>query len=131
MDWESNDVMVMESKNALPTLVNLPPDHARICSIKVAPHPDRRRLRIELEHNQTLLSPDIDIMVTDTDGKVVAGTSIIGTAERKLHLTLHMVERASSDRYAIQVSLQGQDEGQIHQETVDFIIPGELSTEGD
>ena len=61
----------------------------------MAPHPDGRRLRVNLRLTPFLERPNVDLEVQDASGDRLASATIVETTEPDLALTLHL--RASSE----------------------------------
>jgi hypothetical protein len=73
-----------------PDDIPVPPPEVRFREVKVAPHPDRRRVRVRLELTPFLERPDINLLVQDAQGGPLASAAIVETNEASLQLTLHL-----------------------------------------
>lgn len=73
-----------------PDDVPVPPPEVRFREVEVSPYPDRRRVRVRLQLTPFLERPDIDLLVQDAQGGLLAAAAIVETNEPSLQLTLHL-----------------------------------------
>ena len=102
--------------------VPLPPREVRITETKVTPLPDGRRVVLNITLTPFLEYPNLEVVLYRPDGQVERSTSIIGTMERQLQLTLHVARPESNGAYRVQIDLI--HEGEILQtESLNFSMP--------
>ncbi|HXF85018.1 MAG TPA: hypothetical protein VNK49_06465 [Anaerolineales bacterium] len=66
------------------------PEETRITALSVAPYPDGRRLRVNIEITPFQKRPHIEVTITGADGVEVASTNIVEPLSWKLEFTMHL-----------------------------------------
>ena len=102
--------------------VPLPPREVRITETKITPLPDGRRVVLNITLTPFLEYPNLEVALYRPDGQIERSTSIIGTMDRHLQLTLHVLRPEFNSDYRAQIDLI--HEGEILQtESLTFSIP--------
>ncbi|RJP55475.1 MAG: hypothetical protein C4583_00500 [Anaerolineaceae bacterium] len=70
------------------------PEETRITELHAEPHPDRSRVRVNMEITPFQTRPYVDITLTDADGNEIATTSFVEPMTWKLEFTLHIRGKA-------------------------------------
>lgn len=114
-----------------PAEMPLPPEEVRIQSLDVTPYPDGRRMKIEVKLTPFQMSPDIDIIARDTDGKELASTSVIGSDNSDMVLTMHFKAENIPLQIAIRATVNYADVGTVDARGVELTLPPESEREGE
>lgn len=102
--------------------VPLPPREVRITEVKANPLPDGRRVVLNITLTPFLEYPNLEVVLYRPDGQPERSTSIIGTMDRHLQLTLHVARPVLLGDYRAQIDLI--HEGEILQtEALTFSMP--------
>ena len=102
--------------------VPLPPREVRITEVKANPLPDGRRVVLNITLTPFLEYPNLEVVLYRPDGQAERSTSIIGTMDRHLQLTLHVMRPVLRGDYRAQIDLI--HEGEILQtEALTFSMP--------
>ena len=90
-----------------PGLAPKPRSEIRIEALTVAPYPDGRRVRIDIELTPFAPSdrPNLELTAIKPDGTQVGSVSIIEAAQRLLSLTMHLRDSQPSGEYTLQAEL--------------------------
>ena len=70
----------------------VPPDEVTIRSLKAAPYEDHRRVAVEFELTPFEEKPNIEISVTNAEGRTVATFSVLEAIENRMSFTMHLRE---------------------------------------
>lgn len=73
-----------------PAEAPLPPDQVSFRDLRVAPYPDRQRVKVEMSVTPFQVRPSIDLEVLDAQGARVATASIVEATDTTMSLTLHL-----------------------------------------
>lgn len=111
--------------------VPVPPENVRIQSLVGSPYSDGRRIRVELRLSPFQVSPVIDIMAIDDSGKELASTSIIGSDNSDMVLTMHLRTDDIPPQIVLQAAVHYPDIGTVDQRDVEVPIPREPDREGE
>ncbi len=84
-----------------PSEVPLPPDKVRIRDLTAEPWPDGRRIKIYLEVDPFQRRPNAEIQIKDSEGKVIAQTSVIESMVRKMEINLHLRQEQPEGEYTV------------------------------
>jgi hypothetical protein len=114
-----------------PASMPVPPEEVRIQSLAVTPYPDGRRLQIDLKLSPFHVSPEIDIVARDNDGKELASTSILGSENPDMVLTMHLRAENIPPEIVLQAAIQYPDIGTVDQKVVEKSLPPESAREGE
>jgi hypothetical protein len=68
----------------------LPRDQVHIERVAAIPHPDRRRVKVQIDVTPFRERPNFEIIILDQDGRQVASTSVIATMHFKMEFNLHL-----------------------------------------
>jgi hypothetical protein len=88
----------------------VPRDQVRLERITATPFADRRRIKVEVEVTPFRERPDLEIVIYDAAGRIVASSSVIASMQFKMEFNLHL--RKMSDPagdYTVQVQLYYED----------------------
>lgn len=102
-----------------PSDIPLPPDEVRIRQLRAEPWPDGRRVRIYLEVDPFQKRPSAEVVITDSQGIVVAQASVIESMVRKMEFNMHLRQAQPSGRFTVSAVLFYSDpfpEPQPHEE---------------
>ncbi len=82
-----------------PTQHPRPREEIRIQSVKLAPYPDGRRVRVEIDLTPFGPSdrPNLQITATHSDGTEAASIHIVETMHRSISLTAHLRHPGTTD----------------------------------
>ena len=80
-----------------PNEIPLPPQEVRIREIKAEPWPDGCRVHVYLEMDAFQKRPNINLLISDAEGKERATVSIIESMTRKIDLTMHLQGSAEGE----------------------------------
>lgn len=73
-----------------PNLPLLPPEEVRIERVRATPYPDRRRVRVEVDLTPFRERPNLEIVLRNGEGNVVASASAVAVMTFRLAFTLHL-----------------------------------------
>lgn len=88
-----------------PREIPLPPDEVRIKDIKVHPTKDGSRVKVTLEIDPFQKRPNLDLIILDQEGNIMANTSIIESIQQNMELTLHLKKSATGHEYTLKAVL--------------------------
>jgi hypothetical protein len=111
--------------------IPVPPEKVRIRSLVATLYPDGRRMRVELKLSPFQTSPAIDILAKDDSGKELASTSIIGSDNSDMLLTMHLRTEDIPPQIILQAVVHYPDIGAVDQRDVHVPIPPEPDREGE
>ena len=80
----------------------LPPEQVRLIQSQITPLHGTNRVKVFLELTSFIKRPNIEIILSNGTGKVVAQTSILETMLRKLEITMHMGESEPGNEYTFE-----------------------------
>ena len=101
----------------------LPPQEVRVLELRAEPWPDNsHRVRIHLQLTPFLERPDIEVIITGSDGKKVSSIDIIETIEDHMTFTMHLKGEQVSGQFSVQASLSYPDNGIIDQKSAPFDV---------
>ncbi|NDJ75895.1 MAG: hypothetical protein GYB65_06525 [Chloroflexi bacterium] len=84
----------------------LPRNEVKIESVAADPYPDRQRIKISVQVTPFRERPNLEIVIRDSDGSRVAGTSVIESMVFNMEFVLHLRNVADpAGNYTIQVLL--------------------------
>jgi hypothetical protein len=107
----------------------LPPQDVKIVDALVEPYPDGRRVRVQMTLTPFLEPPSLEAVIQDTEGQVVATTSIIETAHPRLSITMHIRGQRLGGQYQLNIGLR-YAENETDQRVVFFELPPPQTGEG-
>ncbi len=116
-----------------PNHIPLPPEEVRLREVRIQPYPDGRRLRLDLELTPFQQRPNVEIVVTDRDGREVASTTVVEAVASAMELTLHLRARDASGPYHMRlqvVYLEDEEERVIDEQVLTFEMPAPPGGEG-
>jgi hypothetical protein len=100
----------------------LPPGEIRFSEFRVEPWPDGRRIRVHLTLTPFQQNPNLDVVLTDAGGQVIASTAIIETAENRMVFTMHIRSPQTAGEYSLSSSVSYPEIGVVDQQTISFEI---------
>ena len=83
----------------------LPPDEIHIRKLEYQLYPDNRRVKVTFEISAFLKRPNIEILLTNQDGKQVSQFSVVEAIETNMDFTLHIRESNPSGTYTLTMNL--------------------------
>lgn len=99
----------------------LPPKEVRILELRGEPwSEDERRVRIHLEMTPFLERPNIEVTITDMDGKEVSSIDIIESIESRMTFTMHIRADNVKGPYTLSANLAYPDIGIVDQNSVRY-----------
>ncbi len=101
------------------------PEETHILVLAAEPHPDGRRLRVNLEITPFQKRPYIEVILNDADGEEAASTSIVEPMSWKLEFVMH-VRGERRNPYTLRARLYYPEDGpsdEPHQITFDVPPP--------
>lgn len=116
-----------------PSQIPLPPEEVRLRQVEIQPYPDGRRLRLDLELTPFQQRPNIEVLVTDRDGREVASTTVVEAVTPTMELTLHLRARDVSGPYQMRlqvVYLEDEEERVVDEQRLTFEVPAPEGGEG-
>lgn len=81
----------------------VPPDEVKIRSLKAAPYEDHRRVAVEFEITPFEEKPNIEISVTNAEGRTVATFSVLEAIENRMSFTMHLREPNPIGAYTLKM----------------------------
>lgn len=81
----------------------VPPDEVRIRSLKAAPYEDHRRVAVDFEITPFEEKPNIEIVVTNAEGRIAATFSVLEVIENRMSFTLHLREPDPIGEYTLKM----------------------------
>lgn len=96
-----------------PDEVPLPPNEVRIRELNAEPWPDGKRVRIAIEVDPFQKRPNIDILISNQDGKPVAVASIIESMTKKMEITMHLRGTPTVGQYHVRAELYYQQKAEV------------------
>ena len=81
----------------------VPPDEVRIRSLKATPFEDHRRVAVDFEITPFTEKPNIEMVVTNAEGRVAATFSVLEVIENRMSFTLHLREPNPSGDYTLKM----------------------------
>ena len=106
-----------------PDEIRLPPEDVRLVAVQVTPQPNSRRVKIFLELTPFMKRPNVEVTITDADGKAAAHSSILETMLRKLEFTMHLREPIPGGEYTIESTVYYQKLPEPSDTPVDIALP--------
>jgi len=99
----------------------LPPKEVRILELRGEPWAeDERRVRIHLETTPFLERPNIEVTITDMDGKEVSSIDIIESIESRMTFTMHIRADNAKGPFTLSANLAYPDIGIVDQNSVRY-----------
>ena len=83
----------------------LPQAEVRIRELQAEPWNDGQRVSVNVELAPFQRRPNLDFVIRDAEGRILASASVLETAMRKLSLTMHLRGLASAGRYTLEATL--------------------------
>ncbi len=105
-----------------------PPEQTRITSLRAESYPDGTRVRVDLEITPFQKRPHLEVSLTNSEGAVVASTSIVEPLGWKLELTLH-IRGELRNPYILEARLYYPDGPHAQPESYTFEVQPSESTE--
>lgn len=97
----------------------LPPQEVRILELRGEPWPeDGRRVRIHIEMTPFLERPNIEVNISDKDGKEVSSIDIIESIEFRMTFTMHIRSSEAQGPFTLSAALKYPELGVIDQSNV-------------
>jgi hypothetical protein len=87
-----------------------PRDEVRIERVAATPYPDRHRVHVEVDVTPFREQPNLEITITDRNGRAAATATVVALMSFKVALNLHL--RGADDpagQYAVRVQLYYED----------------------
>ena len=73
-----------------PNEIRLPPEEVRLTKVQVMPHLEDRQVKIHLELTPFMKRPNIEVIITSSNGREVGHVNILETMLRILEFTVHL-----------------------------------------
>jgi hypothetical protein len=105
-----------------------PREDVRINQLGLHVFPDGRRVAVGFDITPFLERPSIDVTVTNGHGEQAASLTVIEAYETNFSLTMHLRDKAATERYDVRVELyyRSPEEGRqtVDVKTEAFNVPG-------
>lgn len=100
------------------------PEETRITDLRAEPHPDQKRVRVNMEITPFQTRPYVDVTLFDSDGDEIATTSFVEPMTWKLEFTLHIRGKADpAGAYRLEARLYYPDGPAAEPVSFEFEIP--------
>ena len=73
-----------------PDELRLPPESVRLRDLHITPHPQGRKVKVNLELTPFKVRPNIELTIIDPSGKEAAHTNILDAVLKKMELIMHL-----------------------------------------
>ncbi|MCX8025623.1 MAG: hypothetical protein N3A60_10505 [Thermanaerothrix sp.] len=101
----------------------LPPAQVRFKNIRVEPWPEGNKIRVLMELTPFQVPPNLEVIITDTQGQEITSTHIIENVDYRLVITLHLRRPAESLHYYLTARLIYPDLGNVDEQNLPFELP--------
>jgi len=91
----------MEISFRAPGQMPLPPAETRVQSLQVAPWPDGRRVRVQVEITPFQQRPNLHIQIADAQGFEVASLVATQILQARMEFTLHLRQPETQGHYSV------------------------------
>ena len=110
-DRERYNIVTMDGNFFLQNNDNLVPrDQVRLDRLTATPFADRRRVKVEVDVTPFRERPDLEIVIYDGTGRIVASSSVIASMQFKMEFNLHLRNLSNpAGDYTVQVQLYYED----------------------
>jgi hypothetical protein len=98
----------------------VPPEEVRIQRLEAAPHPDGRRVKVEIELTPFLQRPSLEVAITDGQGDEVASTNIIEAVNPRMSFTMHVRNAGAPGPHQLHVVVYYPDGPQADDKSLSF-----------
>lgn len=82
-----------------------PPEQMEIRSLTAKPYEDGRRVAVEIGISPFEQAPNLELTVTNADGKQVSLLSVVEANEKDMSFTLHLREQNTGGTYTLKAEL--------------------------
>ncbi|MEX1247791.1 MAG: hypothetical protein WEA61_04870 [Anaerolineales bacterium] len=83
--------------------IPLPPGEVRIRSLTATPRPDGARIKVHFALTPFQLRPNIEMNITNSQGREVSALSIVEAIDPAMDFTMHLREPETSGRYTLEL----------------------------
>jgi len=104
-----------------PKDVPQPPENIEIRQLSAKPFPDGKRVAVEFELTPFQQRPNIEIGVTNQEGRVVSSFSVVEAIENKMSFTLHLREPNPHGAYLVDMQVFYTDMAELEEESEQLI----------
>ncbi len=97
-----------------------PPEEVRITELRVEPWPDGQRIRVHITLTPFQQNPNLDAILTRSDGEEVSRAAIIETVENRFVFTLHIRAPEAAGAYLLTATITYPDIGIVDEQSTSF-----------
>ena len=108
-----------------PNVERMLPADTRLLNVRAELYSDGKRLKVGLDLTPFQQKPYLDLVLTDSSGKIITTTSIIEPVNWNLELNLHIRKSSTSDNgvYKLTVVISYPDLGDVDRRDLTIEIP--------
>ncbi len=100
----------------------LAPEDVRFLDVHVEPWPDGRRVRVHITLTPFLQPPNLDVVITDPQGREASRISIIENIDYQFVFTMHLRDPQPQPEYLLETILSYPEKGTITQSSCKFSL---------
>jgi hypothetical protein len=101
----------------------LPPEQVHFENIRIEPWPEVTKIRVLMELTPFQSPPNLEVVITDTEGQEVTSAHIIENVDYRLVITLHLRRAPASPHYQLTARLIYPDLGTVDERNLTFDLP--------
>lgn len=83
--------------------IPLPPNEVRIRQLTAKPRPDGARIDVVFELTPFQRRPNLEVAITDAQGREVSALSIVEAIDHKMNFTMHLRHANTQGSYVLQL----------------------------
>jgi hypothetical protein len=108
-----------------PEIERLPPSGTRLLDLQAEPYPNRNLLRVTFNLTPFHQGPTLDLILTDSAGKIVSSASIVEPVVCNLEVNLHIhkAHETTSGLYRLTGVLSFPELGEVDRKEIVIEIP--------
>jgi len=101
----------------------VPPEEVRLTELRVEPWPDGRRIRLHARLTPFQSPPNLEAVLNDPKGNIIASAYIVENIDFDLVITMHIRGPVDYDRYSVMARVIYENLGTVHEMKTYFTMP--------
>jgi hypothetical protein len=99
----------------------LPPQEVRITGLRAEPWPENgRKVRVHLDVTPFLERPNMEMIITDSEGAYVSRINIIESIDARVTFTMHIRGENLKNPYTLAATVTYSEVGTVDQKSISF-----------
>lgn len=99
----------------------LPPQEVRITGLRAEPWPENgRKVRVHLDVTPFLERPNMEMVITDSEGAYVSRINIIESIDERVTFTMHIRGETLKNPYTLAATISYPEIGNVDQKSIPF-----------